>query len=291
MTIQRKPLCKIDRVLLHLRQNARGLNVVEAVALGEYALRSSIATLRAEGWQIEGTWERIARQGTGTSRMIRYRLVGYQNPAETAEAFAALLGNRGGGVIGARYNPALTISPNRATFTSIGKRSRESRLPRKDETMKLTLPACRAATHANQIHTSYAGRSFGTQELTGEDRQGNGRIGLAGWGSALAQIHQPQPGHRAADERAHAVHDGSADGAGRRLVESHFGADAADRRDDRARQALTHAPFPENLTVFINCALRDAATAPTVYDALDVCADALVTLAALARMEGKRHVD
>ncbi|MEI7294032.1 hypothetical protein WCQ02_17970 [Paraburkholderia tropica] len=91
----RKPLCKIDRVLLHLRQNARGLNVVEAVTLGEHALRSTIAVLRAEGWQIEGTWERIAHRGASASRMIRYRLVGYQNPAEIAEAFAALLGKGG----------------------------------------------------------------------------------------------------------------------------------------------------------------------------------------------------
>ncbi|MFP3706196.1 hypothetical protein SB783_19465 [Paraburkholderia sp. SIMBA_009] len=60
------------------------------------------------------------------------------------------------------------------------------------------------------------------------------------------------------------------------------------------RQAIARPKqpqLPNNLAVFINRALRDAATAPTVYDALDVCADALATLAALARMEGRRHVD
>jgi len=35
----------------------------------------------------------------------------------------------------------------------------------------------------------------------------------------------------------------------------------------------------------INAALRDAATAPTVYDALDACGDALRRLADLARAE------
>lgn len=50
----RKPLCKLDRVLLFLRQNQAGLNALEAVQLGEYALRSTISTLREEGWQIEG---------------------------------------------------------------------------------------------------------------------------------------------------------------------------------------------------------------------------------------------
>ncbi|MBB2977660.1 hypothetical protein [Paraburkholderia tropica] len=92
MAIQRKPLCKIDRVLLHLRQNARGLNVVEAVALGEYALRSTISVLRAEGWQIEGAHEVVKIYGDETARVLRYSLKGYRNPAEVAEEFAALLG-------------------------------------------------------------------------------------------------------------------------------------------------------------------------------------------------------
>ncbi|PXX14506.1 hypothetical protein C7399_112117 [Paraburkholderia tropica] len=38
-------------------------------------------------------------------------------------------------------------------------------------------------------------------------------------------------------------------------------------------------PLPE----LVNRALRDAALAPTVFDALDICADALVALAALAQ--------
>lgn len=39
------------------------------------------------------------------------------------------------------------------------------------------------------------------------------------------------------------------------------------------------------LQQFINSTLRDAATAPTVFDALDVCAAALRTLAELSRAE------
>ncbi|KHK58185.1 hypothetical protein PI86_11035 [Burkholderia sp. A9] len=43
--------------------------------------------------------------------------------------------------------------------------------------------------------------------------------------------------------------------------------------------------FPNTLTQIVNHALRDAATAPTVYDALDVCGDALRRLAEFARAE------
>lgn len=107
--------------------------------------------------------------------------------------------------------------------------------------MKLTLPACRAATHAHQIHTSFAGRPVGTQNLAGEDRQANGRTGLASWGSALAQVHQPESSNRTADERADALHNGGATGIGRSNGESHSRSDALDRRDDRAGQVVSHA--------------------------------------------------
>ncbi|MBJ9675243.1 helix-turn-helix domain-containing protein [Burkholderia gladioli] len=90
----RKPLCKLDRVLLFLRQNPAGLNALGAVQLGEYALRSTISTLREEGWQIEGTWEHVAVRDGVLSRVLRYRLTGYRNPAEVAEEIAALLGDR-----------------------------------------------------------------------------------------------------------------------------------------------------------------------------------------------------
>lgn len=52
-----------------------------------------------------------------------------------------------------------------------------------------------------------------------------------------------------------------------------------------------HSSLPNNLTVFINRALRDAALSDRPNDAIDTLATALATLAALARMEGRRHVD
>jgi hypothetical protein len=52
------------------------------------------------------------------------------------------------------------------------------------------------------------------------------------------------------------------------------------------RQAPARPEQPQSqLQQFINSTLRDAATAPTVFDALDVCADALRTLAELSRAE------
>lgn len=87
-----KPIGKTDRILFFLRDNECGLNLVEAAAMGDFTLRSTIAVLRNEGWLIEGTWERVAIRAGALSRVIRYRLTGYRNPAETAEDIAALLG-------------------------------------------------------------------------------------------------------------------------------------------------------------------------------------------------------
>lgn len=42
-------------------------------------------------------------------------------------------------------------------------------------------------------------------------------------------------------------------------------------------------------TQIINRALRDAALAPTVFDALDCCADALRQLAEMSRAEVRSH--
>lgn len=184
---------------------------------------------------------------------------------------------------------ALTISSNGAIVSSIGKRSCESHLSRKDETMKLTLPACRGAIHAHQIHTSLAGRPFGTEELAQKNRQGNGRVGLASRGSALAEIHQPESGQRPADECTDVVHDGCVARAGRSDVESHPRSYARDGRDDRTGQRVIDggAPtaLPQDITLIVREALRAAALAPTVFDALDVTGDALRHLAELAREE------
>ncbi|WP_185641376.1 MULTISPECIES: hypothetical protein [unclassified Burkholderia] len=50
--------------------------------------------------------------------------------------------------------------------------------------------------------------------------------------------------------------------------------------------ALARPEHPQSqLQQFIRDTLRAAATAPTVFDALDLCADALLTLAELSRSE------
>lgn len=49
--------------------------------------------------------------------------------------------------------------------------------------------------------------------------------------------------------------------------------------------ARSEHTYPPVRLQIINCALRDAALAPTANDALDCCADALLVLAELARAE------
>lgn len=135
----------------------------------------------------------------------------------------------------------LTNSPKGATFMSIGKRFRESRLPRKDEIMKLTSTACRADTHAHQIHTTNAGSARGPKELARKDRQADGRIGLAGRGSALAQVHKPESGARPADGRAYVVRNGGSVGTRPADDRAHPRSDACHGRDDRVGQVVSHA--------------------------------------------------
>lgn len=188
-------------------------------------------------------------------------------------------------------HPSLTISPKGANFLSIGKRICESRLSRKDETMKLTLTACRAATHAYQIHTTVAGRSFGTEEQPRVDREADGRTGLARGRSALAEIHQPESRQWAPNESANAVYDDGSVGARRGNARANPEQNACGGSNDRARRVVTQAglaPALPSPTLIIREALRAAALAPTYQDALDVTGEALRRLAELARAEVSR---
>ncbi|WP_321920069.1 hypothetical protein [Paraburkholderia tropica] len=55
------------------------------------------------------------------------------------------------------------------------------------------------------------------------------------------------------------------------------------------RQALARPEQTQSPIELANSALRAAALAPTVFDALDICADALLALAALAQPLEVRH--
>lgn len=55
------------------------------------------------------------------------------------------------------------------------------------------------------------------------------------------------------------------------------------------RQALARPEQTQSPTELANSALRAAALAPTVFDALDICADAMLVLAALAQPLEVRH--
>ncbi|KWH11567.1 hypothetical protein WT59_00240 [Burkholderia territorii] len=87
----KKPLGKIDRVLLELRRGIT-LNRFEAERLGDHCLNTTISQLRGEGWLITGEWEEVQTRFDKTARVLRYRLTGYRNPAEIAEEIAAILG-------------------------------------------------------------------------------------------------------------------------------------------------------------------------------------------------------
>lgn len=56
------------------------------------------------------------------------------------------------------------------------------------------------------------------------------------------------------------------------------------------RQALARSEQMQNPTEFANRVLRDAALAPTVFEALDICADALQALASFVQPEDVRRV-
>ncbi|WP_176732894.1 hypothetical protein [Paraburkholderia nodosa] len=55
------------------------------------------------------------------------------------------------------------------------------------------------------------------------------------------------------------------------------------------RQALARPEQTPSPIELANSALRAATLAPTVFDALDICADALLALAALAQPMEVRH--
>ena len=157
--------------------------------------------------------------------------------------------------------------------------------------MKLTLTACRAATHAYQIHTTVAGRSFGIEEQPRTDREADGRTGLARGRSALAEVHQPESRQWAPNEPADALYDDGAVGARRGDAGTNPEQNARSGRNDRAGRVVTQATLAPALTspaLIIREALRAAALAPTYQDALDVTGDALRRLADLARAEVSR---
>lgn len=90
----KKPLGKIDRILLELRRGI-SLNRFDAEHMGDHCLNTTISTLRGEGWLIAGEWETVPTRFGKTARVLRYRLTGYRNPAEAAEEIAAILDEDG----------------------------------------------------------------------------------------------------------------------------------------------------------------------------------------------------
>lgn len=126
-----------------------------------------------------------------------------------------------------------------------------------------------------------AASGFGDLEMLADDRPSavflrpcasarlyDQRVGLGGetFGSAGANVPVRQP----CLVPAHPFGDG------KRAFDTNVG--GRTMRHPLARPERTQ-PLPE----LVNRALRDAALAPTVFDALDICADALVALAALAQ--------
>ncbi len=184
----------------------------------------------------------------------------------------------------------LTISPNGASLIALGKRTRESRLSREDETMKHTFSACSAITHAHQIHTTFA-RGSGRIEIGAWSyRQTDGRTCLAGGRSALAQVHQPEPRDSEANEFAHVVHDGCAVGVITRDDREGLEPDALNGRDhrpDRTEVTFTGDPanlpgtFPFSIPSIVTGALRAAALAGTYQDALNITGTALIAISTL----------
>lgn len=199
-----------------------------------------------------------AHPGNGKSFLINETVLLNRGRPQTHELGATLAGSCYA-LTGAtrmsplHFNTLLTNSPNRANFSFTGKRHRESHLSRKDETMKLTLRACRAVTHAHQIHTPIARRPLGAEEQPGTDREANGRIGVARRRSALEKVHQSESRQRASNEPANALHNDGSVGARRGDARENSQQDARSGRIDRAGQRVTAggafaAAIPNTLT-------------------------------------------
>lgn len=74
--IQHAEFTKIGRILAELR-SGRSLNRFEAERIGDHALNSTIAVLRAEGINIADAWEEVPTRFMGkTARVKRYRYAG-----------------------------------------------------------------------------------------------------------------------------------------------------------------------------------------------------------------------
>ncbi|MCR9279056.1 MAG: helix-turn-helix domain-containing protein [Pseudomonadaceae bacterium] len=54
---------------------AGSLNRFEAEDLGDHALNSTIATLRAKGYEIQGIWEVVPTRFAAPARVLRYQIV------------------------------------------------------------------------------------------------------------------------------------------------------------------------------------------------------------------------
>lgn len=194
---------------------------------------------------------------------------------------AASRERQGGGLMDA----ILSNSSNGAIFGRLGKRTRESRLSREDGN---TMPMIGRHSHAHKLHSTDARCFVGAEGQTSTHRKANGGACLAGGRSALAQVHKPQSRQSASHERADALRD---DGATRTGLADHRARAQSDARggcDDRDGQAVTIAGLApahtsQSIRSLIADALRAAALAPTVFDALDVTGDALRRLSDLAR--------
>jgi hypothetical protein len=141
---------------------------------------------------------------------------------------------------------------------------------------------------SNEIHPTECERSGEAEAGTQFKQRSDGRSVRGSGRPAMAEVHRR--GSSAGNQPAPSVFCDGPTRAGRADDQARAGSHAFGRSDDRARQAVTLArveqpSFPASITRLVNEALRAAAIAPTVFDALDVAGAALRAVADLARME------
>lgn len=185
----------------------------------------------------------------------------------------------------------LDTSSKGAIIRPTGKRRRESRLTRKEETMKL--PSLCAHAHANQIHTTYSAGPRASQDSASVDWQADGRSGLACGRSALAQVHQSE--QFAINEFAYALRDDGPARTGQADARARAEPYACGRRHDRVGHAVGDSSTdtfnvrghvsPAIIEFIARDAIKRAALALTPSDALDIAGEALLALACIAQRE------
>ncbi|MGF6663830.1 hypothetical protein QF000_005498 [Paraburkholderia atlantica] len=188
----------------------------------------------------------------------------------------------------------LTNRHNVPILDATWKRNPRGHKSEKDSTLNACSYALAGARPFYEVHTTHTGRPATPEGHTRPIECANGGTIWPVQRTALALIHR---GSRYSVGQC--IDNVLCDGTTRTGLSDHRARTQSDARswcNDRVGQTVSPAGIapaclPQNFPAVVNQAFRDAALAPTYIDALDVLADALLALAALAPQLAVHHVN